>query len=271
MKFGRKLSFTGHRILLDFNLRQRLCKDLIKISSLGTVTVYDKHPTKTVGAQVVATLTPEICSTGRLIAKWDIPENLKCGTYYDYWEGFSVEGSTSSVNKVQQFYVSSDLYSMEPFLKPEYDIELCTDTLFTDTVEYVVFKMKKPETMIFPDASIRLFKSTVAAARLELTTRTTGPGLNFPEQTNAAFPQEAIIIADVPVTAVSEFLPISTYCDEAYFLLDSHGVQPGLYYLQLKLNTGEVEQVIRPLALRMNAPDLGNLQVSAEVFEGDLF
>jgi hypothetical protein len=256
MKFGRKLSFTGSRIFLDFQVRQRLCKEYLPITKMGTVMVYDKNPKSCLGAQPIATLTPEICSTGRLQAVWDIPEDACPGTYYDSWEGFEIDGKSKTYNKIQQFFVSDDLYSMEEFLKPEYDITLCKDTVWVDTKEYIVFKMLKPESLIFPDAEVRIVHSTVGNARFEMTIRKTGPGLNEPVQSNASFPEENIVIADVPLTVKSEFIPISTFCDEAYFYLDLTGARPGVYQLQLKLKTGEVEQVVRPVSLRVNSADL---------------
>jgi len=266
MKFGRKLSFSGYTVCLDFSLRQRLCKDRMAMADLGVVKIYDAHPTKSVNPTLVATLQPQLVTAGRLQAFWNIPEDQCEGIYYDVWEGFKLPNITKSFSKTQQFYVSSDLFSMEPYLCPEYDIELVTDTMFVDTIEYVKFKMNKPETTIFPQAEVRFISNTLVNVALDLEIRPTGPGFNELVKTNASFPEQPVVMMDLPVTTKTEFIPLRTHCDEAFFLLDTRGVKPNIYNLQLRITTGEVRQVLRPTPLRLNAADLsdGTLALSSD-------
>lgn len=260
MKFGRKLSFIGHQVCLTLELRNRLCKERYLIENIGTVKIYDNDPKKHPSPNLLATLTPNIVGVGKLQAIWEVPEDLCEGIYYDSWEGLKIEGINKTFNKVQQFFVSEDIFSMEEFLKEDFDIELCPICVFVDSIEYITFKMVKPETLIFPDAEVRLATTTVSNVRFVLETRKIGPGIT-PDtlfDSNALFPTEPVIVADVPTVAKSEFIPIRSFCDTAYFLFDTRGVKPGVYWLQLKLKLGETEQVLRPLGLTVNELDLSD-------------
>jgi len=264
MKFGRKVSFTGYQICLDFDLRNRLWKNRLSLPGKGTVKIYDRNPKTSINPTLLAEISPTILSCGRMIAFWDIPEDFCPGIYYDSWEDFKVEGFSKSFCKVQQFYISNDLFSMEKYLKEDYLIEICPDTVFIDSLEYITFKMLKPSHLMFPPTEVRLIYSAISNQSFTLQIRKTGPGNNEPLKTNALFPKENVLIADIPVTAKSEFIEIPTFCDTAYFLFDTAGLKPGVLDFQLRLTLGEIKKVLRPLPLRVNTADLNDVSLRAD-------
>jgi len=263
MEFGRKLSFIGHTVHLSITIRNRLHKDVSMFSDIEAVKIYDKHPTKSVGAQLITTVVPTLIAPGRMIAIWEIPATLARGTYFDEWN-FKVKGI--SVKETKQFFVETDFTSFEEIITNDYKITLNPTTVFTDSKEYIRFKMEKPETTIFPKAQIRITSVAKLDIRFTLKIRKTGPGLdnNNINQIdsdvfiNALFPGEPVIIAESPVVIESEFLDITSFEDTAYFLLDAVGVTPGAYNLQLKIFQGEEEKVLRPMGLRINDSDLAD-------------
>lgn len=258
MNFGRKLSFIGHKIKLELNLRNRLCKELLQVETLGTVKIYDNDPKRHPSPNLIAELTPQICGVGQLYVIWDIPLDLCEGIYYDIWEGLRLQNLPTDISVTMQFYVSDDFLSHEACFSPEFKVEMSPSTIFSGTKEYIKFKLCKPDTMIFPDTTFRIVATTKTDVRFILEERFTGPGFNFPVASNALFPLQAVVISESTVTRGTPFLEMNTFEDTAFFLLDTSGVPAGLYSIQLKLSLGEVQKVIGPFGLTINEPDFND-------------
>lgn len=258
MEFGRKVSFTGQKVKLELNLRNSLYKNHLRMLNIGTVKIYDKDPAVyPCGASLIATLTPQIYGEGQLYVIWDIPLDLPQGKYVDVWEGLSVEGLSTPFRVSKQFFVSTNSVSFEKILKSEYEVDMDPCSIYSDTCEYITFKLLNPEGCIFPPCEARLISTHNKEVRFKLDTVNTGPGEIFVTKTND-LSQERVVLAEVSVTSQSEFFKIHTFEDTAYFLLDTQGVAPGMYQVQLKLITGEVKKVLRPFGLLINSSNLND-------------
>lgn len=270
MEFGRKLSFVGHRLKLELNLRNRLHKDLLQITNVGVVKIYDRNPRACPqGATLVATLTPEVCGVGQLVAFYDIPLDLCRGIYYDSWEGLEIEGLATTVSVVKQFYVSEDFLSYENCLNPKVEIEMDPVCLFQGSRQYIKFTITEPETMIFPEAEFRMVSTRKADVRFVIEQRVTGPGVNEPMSSNAQFPLEAVVISETPIIASTPFLKLQTFEDTGFFYFDTEGVPQGMYVVQLRLKFGEVYQITGPYTITVNSPDFrdNNGYVDSSLFD----
>tara|TARA_R110000851_G_scaffold292317_3_gene446783 strand:+ start:13508 stop:14155 length:648 start_codon:yes stop_codon:yes gene_type:complete len=212
------------------------------VEDAGVVTITDKCGT------LVVTLDPSEYRTGRLFAEWDVPLDLKPGVYTEKWTGIQLADGRI-LDKTHKIWVSDEPYCFEQIPMPEFDIRINKITLYKPTIEPVIFTMHNPEFIIFPKTEARLFRSATISVPMKVTVTEGGPGFHVPVQFNSF--DEPVLVVDKDVTSTTEFFPLTSWEDKAYFLLDTTDLVATTYRVQLRIYLGEFQYVERHFSFKL--------------------
>jgi hypothetical protein len=236
MILTREFSLPGLTTLLCCTIRDNISKILLDVDSPGAISITDKCGTE------VASLTPSVFRTGRLFAEWDLPLDLKPGVYTEKWTGITLKDGRS-LDKTHKIFVSDDPYCFDQIPIANFDVSINKISLYKPTIEPVIFKMNTPEFIIFPKTEGRLFRETTISVPMKVTVLEGGPGLREPIQFNSF--DEPVLVVDQDITSTTEFFPLTSWEDKAYFLLDTTDMIPAVYRVQLKIFLGEFQYIER--------------------------
>jgi hypothetical protein len=236
MLLTREFSLPGRKTLLCCTIRDKLSKVLLPVEDAGTVIITNKCN------ETVATLDAHILRGGRIFAEWDLPLDLPPGVYDEHWTGIKLQDGRT-LKKSHKIYVSNDPYCFDEIPMPDFDIRINKTILYKPTIEPVVFTMHKPEYIIFPKTEALLARTSTSSLAVPVTVREGGPGVRLPFEFNSF--DEPVVILNKEVTVTTEYFPLTSWEDKAYFLVDTTEMIPETYRIKLRIYLGEFQFIER--------------------------